>query len=109
MGWKEIDWKAVGRFMILAAPFTVLGAFGFAKVPKGPMTVVLCSFLIVFAIMKLRGKMHHSYSGNNTKDLTIRGNAEPTRIPTDSSVSISPRAPTSRTSHRSSSKKWSAN
>ena len=72
MGWKEIDWKAVGRFLILAAPFTVLGAFGFAKVPKGPMTVVLCSFLIVFAIMKLRGKMHHSYSGKNSKFGSIR-------------------------------------
>lgn len=57
MGWKEINWKAVGRFLILAVPFTALGAFGFAKVPKGPMTVVLCTFLIVFAIMKIMGKM----------------------------------------------------
>lgn len=58
IGWKEIDWRAVGRFLLLAIPFTALGAFGFAKVPKGPMTIVLCSFLIVFAIMKLVGKMH---------------------------------------------------
>lgn len=57
MGWKEIDWRAVGMFLLLAVPFTVLGAFGFAKVPKGPMTIVLCSFLIVFAVMKLMGKM----------------------------------------------------
>ena len=57
MGWREIDWKAVGRFLILAVPFTALGAFGFAKVPKGPMTIVLSSFLIVFAVMKIRGKM----------------------------------------------------
>lgn len=57
MGWREIDWKAVGRFLILAVPFTALGAFGFAKVPKGPMTIVLCSFLIVFAVMKIMGKM----------------------------------------------------
>lgn len=57
MGWKAIDWKAVGRFLILAAPFTALGAFGFAKVPKGPMTIVLCSFLVLFALMKLAGKL----------------------------------------------------
>ena len=57
MGWKEIDWRAVGMFLLLAVPFTALGAFGFAKVPKGPMTIVLCSFLIVFAVMKLTGKM----------------------------------------------------
>lgn len=57
MGWREINWKAVGRFLILAVPFTALGAFGFAKVPKGPMTIVLSSFLIVFAAMKIMGKM----------------------------------------------------
>ena len=57
IGWKEISWKAVGWFLLLALPFTTLGAFGFAKVPKAPMTVVLCFFLIVFAIMKLMGKM----------------------------------------------------
>ncbi len=57
IGWKEIDWRAVGMFLLLAVPFTALGAFGFAKVPKGPMTIVLCSFLIVFAVMKLTGKM----------------------------------------------------
>lgn len=57
MGLRQINWKAVGQFLLLAAPFTALGAFGFAKVPKGPMTVVLCVFLIIFAIMKLRGKM----------------------------------------------------
>jgi Predicted permeases len=57
IGWKHIDWKAAGRFLILAVPFTALGAFGFAKVPKGPMTIVLCVFLIIFAIMKLMGKM----------------------------------------------------
>lgn len=57
MGWREINWKAVGRFLILAVPFTALGAFGFAKVPKGPMTIVLSSFLIVFTVMKIMGKM----------------------------------------------------
>lgn len=58
IGWKDIDWRAVGRFTLVALPFTALGAFGFAKVPKAPMTMVLCTFLIVFAIIKLRGKIH---------------------------------------------------
>lgn len=57
MGFRDISWKTAGRFLILALPFTALGAFGFAKVPKEPMTVVLGSFLIVFAVMKLMGKM----------------------------------------------------
>ena len=57
MGWKQINWKAAGQFLLLAVPFTALGALGFAKFPKGPMTIVLCVFLIVFAILKLRGKM----------------------------------------------------
>ena len=57
MGWKQISWKAAGQFLLLAVPFTALGALGFAKFPKGPMTIVLCVFLIVFAILKLRGKM----------------------------------------------------
>ena len=57
MGFRQINWKAVGQFLILAVPFAALGAFGFAKVPKAPMTVVLCVFLILFAVMKLMGKM----------------------------------------------------
>lgn len=56
IGWKSIDWKAVGYFLILAVPFTALGAFGFASAPKKPMTVILCIFLIIFAIWKLVGK-----------------------------------------------------
>lgn len=58
IGWRCIEWKAVFRFTITALPFTALGAFGFAKVPKGPMTIVLCIFLIIFAIQKLKGKLH---------------------------------------------------
>ena len=51
---KQINWKAAGQFLLLAVPFTALGALGFAKFPKGPMTIILCVFLIVFAILKLR-------------------------------------------------------
>ncbi|MDD4847555.1 MAG: sulfite exporter TauE/SafE family protein [Bacteroidales bacterium] len=57
MGFKEIQWKQVGRFLILAAPFTALGAFGFSIVPKQLMTRILCVFLILFAVVKLTGKI----------------------------------------------------
>lgn len=57
MGFKEIQWKQVGRFSIFAAPFTALGAFGFAIVPKQLMTRILCVFLIIFSIVKLTGKI----------------------------------------------------
>ena len=57
LGFRDIEWKQVGRFLILAAPLTALGAFGFAVVPKALMTRILCIFLIVFAIMKILGKL----------------------------------------------------
>src|SRR5574344_855376 len=56
-GFKEIQWNKAGQFILLAAPLTALGAVGFAMVPKVPMTRVLCILLIVFAILKLRGKI----------------------------------------------------
>lgn len=57
MGWREIEWRQVAWFLLPALPFTTLGALGFALVDKSVMTKVLCSFLIVFAVMKLMGKM----------------------------------------------------
>lgn len=57
MGWRQIHWSSVWHFLILAAPFTALGAMGFAVIDKPLMTRVLCVFLVVFAIMKLRGKL----------------------------------------------------
>lgn len=57
MGWREVQWRQVGRFLVFAAPLTALGAFGFAHIDKPLMTKILCLFLIVFAIMKLKGKM----------------------------------------------------
>lgn len=62
MGWKEIKWKHVGWFLILAAPLTALGAYGFAIVDKVIATRVLCVCLILFAIQKLRGKMQLPHS-----------------------------------------------
>lgn len=58
MGWKQIQWRQVLWFLVPALPFTALGAFGFAVVDKRLMTRLLCLFLIVFSIMKLRGKLH---------------------------------------------------
>lgn len=57
IGFKDIKWKAVGRFLITAAPLTALGAFGFAVAPKALLTKVLSLVLIVFAIMKILGKL----------------------------------------------------
>lgn len=58
LGFKSIEWKQVLWFLLLAAPLTALGAYGFAVVPKVPMTRVLCVALIVFAVMKFTGKMN---------------------------------------------------
>lgn len=57
MGWRQIEWRQVAWFLVPALPFTALGAFGFSIIDKTLMTRVLCIFLIVFSIMKLRGKM----------------------------------------------------
>lgn len=57
MGWKEIKWREVGFFLILAVPLTALGSIGFTLVNKRVMTCILCVFLIFFSIMKLKKKM----------------------------------------------------
>ena len=58
MGWRHIQWRQVAWFLVPALPFTALGAFGFSVVNKVLMTRLLCIFLIIFSIMKLKGKMH---------------------------------------------------
>lgn len=58
MGWREIRWRQVAWFLVPALPFTALGAVGFSLVDKALMTRLLCCALIIFSIMKLRGKMH---------------------------------------------------
>jgi len=68
MGFSEIKWKKVGFFLIAAAPLTVLGAVGFAKVTgemKPLMTRILCVCLILFAIIKVSGKIRLP-KGNGT-------------------------------------------
>lgn len=57
MGWKEIAWKPVFWFLVTAVPLAALGAYGFSIAPKRPMTCIVAVALIVFAILKLRGKM----------------------------------------------------
>lgn len=56
-GFKQIKWKAAGQFLITAVPLTALGAVGFAFAPKVLMTRILAVFLIIFAVMKMMGKM----------------------------------------------------
>lgn len=60
MGFKEIPWKSVGLFLLMAVPLTALGAFGFAKVSgsmKPLMTRLLCLVLILFSVIKITGKI----------------------------------------------------
>lgn len=38
MGWRDIEWKQVGFFLITAAPLTALGALGFGVVDKQLMS-----------------------------------------------------------------------
>lgn len=56
-GWKDIAWKKTLYFMVTAIPLTALGAFGFSIAPKHIMTCIVSIFLIVFAVMKLSGKL----------------------------------------------------
>lgn len=58
MGWRDIQWKQVGFFLLTAAPLTALGAIGFGVADKQLMSRILCVFLIVFAVMKIMGKMN---------------------------------------------------
>ena len=58
MGWRDIAWKQVGFFLITAAPLTALGAVSFGFADKQLMGRILCVFLIVFAVMKIMGKMN---------------------------------------------------
>jgi uncharacterized membrane protein YfcA len=61
-GFKDIDWRKTFLFLVFALPLTALGSIGFASVDKKLMTCLLSVFLIVFAVMKLRGKMHLPHS-----------------------------------------------
>jgi uncharacterized protein len=57
IGLKEVKWRQSAWFLVTAVPLTALGAFGFALAPKVLMTRAVSLFLILFAIMKLRGKL----------------------------------------------------
>ena len=57
-GWEEIEWKKTLWFLLPSIPLTALGAYGFSVAPKNIMTCVVGVALIVFAIQKIRGKLH---------------------------------------------------
>lgn len=57
LGWREIRWKHVGLFLLLAAPLTAAGAYCFTVIDKVIATRVLAVALIIFAIMKFTGKL----------------------------------------------------
>ena len=56
-GFKAIRWRKVWQFLILAAPLTVAGAYGFVVVPKELITRILCAVLVIFAILELYQKI----------------------------------------------------
>ena len=56
-GFSSIRWRQAGLFLILAAPFTIAGSYGFVVVPKEMMTRVLCVFLISFALLEIYDKI----------------------------------------------------
>ena len=55
-GFRSIRWRKAGFFLILAAPLTVLGSYGFVVVPKELMTRILCVLLCTFALLDISGK-----------------------------------------------------
>lgn len=57
LGWKEIMWKPTMWFLATAVPLSALGAYGFSIAPKHLMTGIVALALIVFALLKLRGKI----------------------------------------------------
>ncbi|MGI6242438.1 MAG: sulfite exporter TauE/SafE family protein [Prevotella sp.] len=57
-GWKSIEWKKTLWFLLPSIPLTALGAYGFSIAPKNIMTCIVGVALILFAIQKLRGKLH---------------------------------------------------
>lgn len=58
IGWKSIEWKKTLWFLLPSIPLTALGAYGFSIAPKNIMTIIVGFALILFAIQKLRGKLH---------------------------------------------------
>lgn len=57
IGIKQIKWKEVGLFLMLAIPFSVLLAFGFAVIPKDIATRVIGAVLILLVIIKVISKI----------------------------------------------------
>lgn len=57
LGFKQIRWQKVLLFLATASPLTALGAIGFGLADKTLMTRILCVGLIVFAIIKISGKI----------------------------------------------------
>lgn len=51
-GYKEIDWKNVGYFLITSLPLSLLGALGFTLLPKNIVNKLLGIATITFVIIK---------------------------------------------------------
>ena len=57
IGIKQVKWKQTFWFLATAIPLTALGAYGFSIAPTSYITKFVCVGLIIFAIMKLSGKI----------------------------------------------------
>lgn len=68
LGFRQIQWRKVLLFLATAAPLTALGAIGFSLADKTLMTRILCIGLIIFAIIKVTGKIR--LKGSRTMVLT---------------------------------------
>ena len=64
-GYKEIEWKSVGLFLITSLPLSLLGALGFTLLPKNLVNKVLGVAVIIFVILKYV-KFNNSKAGKKT-------------------------------------------
>lgn len=53
-GYKEIDWKSVGLFLLTSLPLSLLGALGFTLLPKNLVNKVLGTAVIAFVALRYR-------------------------------------------------------
>lgn len=56
-GFREVKWKQSGWFLVTAVPLSAVGAYGFSVAPTALMTKIVSAGLILFAVMKLSGRL----------------------------------------------------
>lgn len=69
-GFRQIDWKSVGLFLLTALPLSALGAFGFSLLDKRLVTRIVGGCLVLLVVVKLWKKKELPKTG---KTLLIGG------------------------------------